>query len=706
MNVIHQFIHQFIDRGMALGMGVASSLLIAVGGDVLGAEGILANEGTFKPKISFGEIYKERLVTTSEPSGEAGEPPTITREVVANPTVTMISLTANLAGLDPTEISSSTPISVRIGGFEFSSTLGDATVFSPKQSKAIYSFTFIETIDLPSGDSKDLVRKAGSITVSWAKSLLKVAVALNNLEEAGFGNILTSDYVGMQGDNGKPFTFVRRPLSADVTFGSLSGSRPVFASGTSKVAVRKFGSVAAGTDEEIGLNSVSVSGAADVLPPAIAATVPAASSGGMLTFNGSVTDISQTVADLDAVALSFQVNGENRDPSSLDLGEANSKGASTFTVGGLALAPSPRSGFNVVTVVATDSSGNVSRLTKKIKTGSPAKKSGPMLIVLPDSTTTDLALAAINSRSKATVAMLTRDEQVFGSRFVRGIRELDFSTSLGTCVLRFDDEGVPYELEVPDGSVVSFDTSSPDLDPTFPGETLRTATARRVSPRDAGDSIRDKFRLLRPGDYYDKQDLAALNQPLADLLDEAFDLVNQHVENVISIGAARNPALAALNALAEFRDTVADHMDSIGNAVQVSKSVLDGVSSLDFDTPGWFDSVKSTIQSGFKDFSSGARQTYLESSPKPPNSGFWTATVWWARDPSVSDSVWQQTVARIGPQIQATLDPKIITLSFRNSGFVLTWKRIPTSDFASVKAYLSTTYGASPWTLQGPYLSK
>ena len=334
---------------------------------------ILANDGSFKPTIKFSDTYTEKVVTIP---GFDGSP--ATHDVVALPQKISAKVVSNLADFDFSEISETMPVEFSIGAFAFSALLGEEESrgldrdgnpkpFDPEKKSATY-FYYIE-IDLPDGDT--VVKKVGSIVFAWSQKAktLTVTLSLANVIDSGAGDIAASEFVGLadDGERGGALPFISEAVDVAVSFGSAHGTRTAYGKGVTKTAYKKFGSEAAGTLEELTVNSVSVQGTADLAAPTLATVVPTTDEDddGFVSFSGTVADLppGSLSGDIHPIEILVFVN-DDPDPFPAEIDEPDARGKAAFSVSDLQLPEL----VNNLRIVAVDESGNETVLVKRITT--------------------------------------------------------------------------------------------------------------------------------------------------------------------------------------------------------------------------------------------------------------------------------------------------------------------------------------------------
>lgn len=307
---------------------------------------ILANAGSFKPRISVSDQYDERVSAIFE-DGE------IYRELVANPQNIAVTITANLAGADTGVIDGDTSVGVTAWHFDHSATLGEAPDYKPGGKRATFPLT--KDVDLPNGDTATV--RVGSVVYAWTAKLLTVTVVCTDIEAAGVGDVAASDYIGAAEANSS-VAIDSDEIEVSVAFGDASGTRRVFIKGISKTTTRGFGSVANDTYEEFDITLVSLKGSADVSGPVVKAAFPAKPA-----LDNTIT-VAGMAADIEAVELdSITVNGLPVAAASATIDDTDENGVWSWSVTGIPL----KQGANLVAITFTDEDGNLSNVTRSYR---------------------------------------------------------------------------------------------------------------------------------------------------------------------------------------------------------------------------------------------------------------------------------------------------------------------------------------------------
>lgn len=304
---------------------------------------ILANVGTFKPKVTISDTYSEKVLTEVDEG-------TAFRSVVPSAERIAVSVVANLDGALPGVIDADTLVSVTAGNFDHSANLGDAADYKPTGKRVTFPLT--KEVYLANGDTRDV--RVGAVIYAWTAKTLTVTVTCTDSEGAGVADIAASDYIGVA-DPGFPVAIDNAPIDVAVIFGDATGSRRVFVRGIAKTTTKKFGSVAQDTYEELDVYDVTLQGSADVLGPVVKPVYSAKPNA------LNQIDIAGTAADLTEVNLDgVTINGLPTKATSVAITDTDGDGVWTWNVTGVSLKKGP----NAVAVFFSDEDGNVSKVTK------------------------------------------------------------------------------------------------------------------------------------------------------------------------------------------------------------------------------------------------------------------------------------------------------------------------------------------------------
>jgi hypothetical protein len=252
-----------------------SALALATLGLAEAPANILDDVGKYKAKITFSDTYTEKTVTYKDP----GEP--AYHDVVPKPQKIAIKVVANIEGFDFSELDEiDMPLELTVGEFLWTGFILDDSVEAQKNGgvfpagKKKATFIFLGDFEKPNGDI--VTKKAGSLTLSWTSTRLTVKVLVTDTEAitlaglAALGQIGATNFTALYEDlsdlGNKPsgkVSFSGEPIDVNLTFGSATGQRTVFAKGVSKTAYKKYGSEAKGTLEDLYVESVKLTGKTD-----------------------------------------------------------------------------------------------------------------------------------------------------------------------------------------------------------------------------------------------------------------------------------------------------------------------------------------------------------------------------------------------------------------------------------------------------------
>ncbi len=304
---------------------------------------ILANAGTFKPRITVSDYYSEKVVTDVEDDF-------IYRSLEANPERIAITVVANLDGAETGVIDADTVLGIKAGYFEHSALLGEAEDFKPTVKRVTFPLT--KDVEMPDGETREA--RVGTITYAWTAKHLTVTVTCSDIVGAGVSDVAATDYMGLA-EAGTSVSFAGDAVDVSVNFGDATGTRRAFVKGITKTVTRGYGSIAADTYEEFDLVDVSLQGAADVTGPVVKPTFPAKPNANRtIDIAGSAND-DQTIVKLDSIT----INGIETSPA--DVGsEDTDEGLWNWSVAGLPLVK----GKNVVVLTFSDEDGNVTLATR------------------------------------------------------------------------------------------------------------------------------------------------------------------------------------------------------------------------------------------------------------------------------------------------------------------------------------------------------
>jgi len=329
------------------------------------------------------------------------------------------------------------------------------------------------------------------------------------------------------------------------------------------------------------------------------------------------------------------------------------------------------------------------------------------LYILPATHDTPLLGATVNLATGAAIFVTTSDTVLFGERIVEAIDQIVVKGASGYSIFRFDASGVPYELELPDGQIIGFDTGSPELDPTIPGVSTALFSSAWASEGtvafSTGGGLRDSFLLIPntlPKNLHASSDslgMANIVGPIAELVQYQRRNLDRMLANVIGLASRSNPAAGVLKQLLDARDAVFDLADSLDRGITASQTLLD-VGGIQTGIPGWWNSLSNLVSSHPKQGT-----TSLAASQAEKTWVRWDATVSYPRDPSITDDiVWAEMIVHVRQSLQLSSANDVI---FTMGGFTVFWKGIGTYDFSATQAEMRALYSTPPARLNGPWLS-
>jgi hypothetical protein len=378
--------------------------------------GILANSGRFKPTVTIANSYSEKLVRVLvEPAlpadpetGEPAVPAVYGQEVAIQPEKISAKVVGTLADangqalVDFSTLDENTAVALSAGNFSFNSTLGAAkSLRLGTKGSATFVFERQETVLDSAGEPKldqngnEIVRikRMGTLVFQWNNASKTITATLSAViptggasEDDGLASIAASNFHDVTEEEGT-VSFANEPIAVRLQFGDLTGTRNAFISGKTVRRVQRVRVDPSddSLDEYYPTTSVSLSGAADVKAPTLSVRVPA--SANLETGEAALT---ATLVDRGLPTLSSREDFENPtvtvfvagseagtlDYVASDLGPdagLDSKGRGSLT--GIIGSDSLSAPTNTLTIVASDSEGNKTVVTRKVK-GAPNFLSG------------------------------------------------------------------------------------------------------------------------------------------------------------------------------------------------------------------------------------------------------------------------------------------------------------------------------------------
>lgn len=240
-----------------------------------------------------------------------------------------ITATASTQDIDMTALDSSSPFSVSIGAFTFNGALGDDPAYAQGTSTSM-------TETLTAFDSLGNQVDAGTVTVSWTASSIKIVVGVTRLD---LFFLDAFNYIGMSGD-------INDLLPASFSFSDHGlTNRNCYVTGTASVTAKDF----SGTSYDISL--ISLSGNTDSTRPTTTVTQPLAS---QIMYTPTVTmagKSADTGGSGGVAQVLVQVNGGDFSPADGDVDWS--------------LDVSAIEGLNTVNVKSVDLDGNESVLVTR-----------------------------------------------------------------------------------------------------------------------------------------------------------------------------------------------------------------------------------------------------------------------------------------------------------------------------------------------------
>jgi hypothetical protein len=390
---------------------------------------ILANLGSFKPKITVSDVYGEKVLTEVEDGSYF-------RSVEPNPQKIAVSVTANLDGADVGVIDANTAVGITAGYFDHSAVLGDSPDYKAGAKRV--TFPLLKDVERANGDTYQV--SVGAVIYAWTDKQLTITVTCTDIEAAGVYDVAASDYIGLA-DAGTTVSFTGDTIDVLVTFGSASGARRVFLKGESSTVTKKFGSEAAENYEELDLIDVNLKGQADIVGPVVKPVFPATiSASRTINIAGSANDDQTTVA-LDSIT----VNGVETAPASSGAEDA-ADGSWQWNVNGLPMVK----GKNVVVLSFSDEEGNVTQVTKSyvpdgkgpiVKANFPLKPSSTNTIditgIADDTTLITLDSVTVNNVAVTPASVGPNDNGT--DAWYWSVRGVQLSKGKNVVVLSFSD---------------------------------------------------------------------------------------------------------------------------------------------------------------------------------------------------------------------------------------------------------------------------
>ncbi|MEY5010757.1 MAG: hypothetical protein RLZZ253_1896 [Verrucomicrobiota bacterium] len=373
--------------------------------------GILANTGRFRPTVTVANSYSEKLVRVLvEPAipadpetGDPATPAVYGLEVVTLPekiSAKVVGTLADASGqslVDFASLDESTTVGLSAGGFSFSSTLGEArSLRLGPTGSATFVFERQDPVLDSQGEPRldrngnEMVRitRMGTLVFQWNHRSRTVTATLSAVipaggasEDDGLGSIAASRFTSAA-EEGGTVAFANEPVAVGLQFGEASGTRNAFVGGrtVTRVTRVRVDSSDPEMDEFYPVTSVSVAGAADTRAPSLSVRVPSSANAetGEATLSASIVDrplptLSES-EDAQSPTVTVFVNGADEGVSlgyvdstgePLESGALDSRGRGflTGTIGSDELSEA----VNTLVIVASDSEGNQTVLTRKVR---------------------------------------------------------------------------------------------------------------------------------------------------------------------------------------------------------------------------------------------------------------------------------------------------------------------------------------------------
>jgi len=131
----------------------------------VGITPIHAAEKAIQPKLKFSETYRQETIVSRT---EAADAPLVERQATGRGLL-KLSIELPYPILKAAAFDATTPVSVKLGGFEFGSTLGSDPQFAPGKTTA----TLILAAPSPSGNSRVILATAA---LKWEKDKLTIKI--------------------------------------------------------------------------------------------------------------------------------------------------------------------------------------------------------------------------------------------------------------------------------------------------------------------------------------------------------------------------------------------------------------------------------------------------------------------------------------------------------------------------------------------------
>ena len=227
---------------------------------------ILPAAAATTPVFQFSESWIDQVKAVRDPC-DTPPCPVFYDVIPANSTSFKVTIPWN--GVDPNSLDWDTPVSLRLGTWEFQRTLGEAGNFQP----GVSNVTFVETGEDSAGRTITLSR----VVVKWSGSSLVVT----GYDKMLMSSIVAGDYLQMNAT-------IRDWLPAEVSLGDFNYERNLFITGKASTRLATIGTGDAQYQDY--LSTVTVSGSGDFTRPTARITYPVVTypSTGLRWFSNSI----------------------------------------------------------------------------------------------------------------------------------------------------------------------------------------------------------------------------------------------------------------------------------------------------------------------------------------------------------------------------------------------------------------------------------
>jgi hypothetical protein len=333
------------------------------------------------------------------------------------------------------------------------------------------------------------------------------------------------------------------------------------------------------------------------------------------------------------------------------------------------------------------------------------RRPGATSIVVALSTNAANPLLAAVASDDLMLFVTVRTTPYFDSHFVTSTEDVFLSLNDSALRIHYNTEGHPEYIALADGRVLGLVLTNGAVSDVVLLRGASALSAGRVHSTGIvpAGATHVNLDLLRPGQFYDRDAIAGLDGILGKavggidefLFNDAFPAINKLIEEVIEIGS-RNPLLGAVNTLIEAKNKLAKTANEWIDRVEFARDAVRDLQELG--------NVALEKIGQARQWLGGQLPVLRQNSTRLSrnlNRGRFSAEAHWARPPEWPDDDWAEVSAIVAAMIPPNENVKI---SFHASGFVANYNRVPTEDFAAVKAEFQRLFGAPPWTLVGPFL--